>query len=113
MIADLEAAPSQTVTLRSRDNQHLEGWDLLGRSFDRVVMVAQTTTQDAGDPGVEPCLGKQWSRDCPINVPALPDANLRYQKAIDWRRWTKGGCSFRAILIELSLCNSIPISSGI
>ena len=34
-------------------------------------------------------------------------ANLRYQQALDWRKWTKGGCSFllfvRAVLIELSL----------
>ena len=43
-----------------------------------------------------PALGKLWSRDYPIDVPTptLPDANLRYPKAFDWRKWTKGGCSF-------------------
>ena len=45
-----------------------------------------------------PALGKQWSRDYPIDVPAtptpLPDANLRYQEALAWRKCTKGGCSF-------------------
>ena len=42
-------------------------------------------------------LGKQWSRDYPIPVtvtPTLPDANLRYQEALQWRKWTKGRCSF-------------------
>ena len=45
----------------------------------------RSTTRDAGDPGSNPALGKQWSRDYPIDVPAtptLPDANLRFQEAI-------------------------------
>ena len=40
-------------------------------------------------------------------VPTLPNANLRYQAALDWRRWTMGGCRGRfplffvcAVLIE-------------
>ena len=47
--------------------------------------------------GSNPALGKQWSHDYPIDVPAtptLPNANLRYQEALDWSKWTKGGCSF-------------------
>ena len=42
-------------------------------------------------------LHNSGSRDYPIVVPAtptLPDANLRYEGALDWRKWTKGGCSF-------------------
>ena len=34
----------------------------------------------------------------------LPGNNLRYREALDWRKWTKGGCSFpfvRAVLIKL------------
>ena len=27
-------------------------------------------------------------------MPTLPDANFRCQAAFDWRKWTKGGCSF-------------------
>ena len=73
------------------------------RSFDRAVTVAagssvvRSTTRDAGDPGSNPALGKQWSRDYPIDIPAtptLPYANLRYQDALDRRKWIKGGCSF-------------------
>ena len=29
-----------------------------------------------------------------LRSPSLPDANLRYLEAFDWRKWTKGGCSF-------------------
>ena len=39
-----------------------------------------------------PALGTQWSRDYLIDVPAtstLPNANLRYQEALDWLKWTK------------------------
>ena len=36
--------------------------------------------------------------------PTTPDANLRYQDALDWRKWTKGGCSF--LLSSLSICAS-------
>ena len=52
-----------------------------------------SNTVCAGDPGLNPEVGKQWSRDHPINVPAkltLCDANLCYQEleALDWRKWT-------------------------
>ena len=30
--------------------------------------------------------------------PALPDDNLRFQEALDWRKWTKRLCSFPAVL---------------
>ena len=41
-------------------------------------------------------------RDYPVDsdlsrpgpTPTLPDANLRYQDAPDWRKWTKGGWKF-------------------
>ena len=39
-----------------------------------------------------PALGKQWSRDYSIDVPAmptLPNYNLRYQEALDWRKKTR------------------------
>ena len=53
-------------------------------------------------PGIEPCLGQTWSRDYPVVIsrptPTLPDANLRYQDALYWRKWTtsnlKGGWDF-------------------
>ena len=76
-------------------------------SSDRAVVVAQwydlqleMRERDAGDPGSNPALGKQWSRYYLIDVPAtptLPDANLCYQEALDWRKWTKGGCSFHLL----------------
>ena len=47
--------------------------------------------------GLSPALGKQWSRDYPIDVPAtptLPDSHLRYHEALDWSKWTKGECTF-------------------
>ena len=65
------------------------GWH--GSSSQSVI---RSTTRDAEDPGSNPALGKQWSRDYPIDIPvtlALLDANLRYQEALDWRKWTKGG----------------------
>ena len=49
----------------------------------------------AGDPGSNRALGKQSQlsrRDYPIDVsatPTLPDADLRYQEALDWRKWLK------------------------
>ena len=72
-------------------------------SFGRAGMVAQwydlQLDRHAGDPGStrNPALGKQLSRDYPIDVPAtptLPDAELRYLEALDWCKWAKGGCSF-------------------
>ena len=63
---------------------------LCPRSFDRAVMVAQW---------YDLRLETRETRSCDylIDVPAtptLPDANLRYKEALDWRKWTKGGCSF-------------------
>ena len=39
-----------------------------------------------------PALGKHGHvTTLPANPgPTLPDANLRYQDALDWRKWTKG-----------------------
>ena len=34
--------------------------------------VVQSLSRDAGDPGSNPALGKQWSHDYPIDVPATP-----------------------------------------
>ena len=46
-------------------------------------------------------LGKpeQWSCDYPTRIdepttPTLPKINFSYQEALNWRKWTKGGCSF-------------------
>ena len=78
-------------------------------SFVRAVLIelslVRSATRDAGGPGSNPTLGKQWSRDYPIDIPAtptLPYANLRYQEALDWRKWTKGRPFVRAVLVELS-----------
>ena len=55
----------------------------------------------------QPCLGQAavtvvtW---LPIYVPATP--NLRYQKALDSRRWTSGGCSF--LLLSAHFLSSCP-----
>ena len=38
--------------------------------------------------GSDPALGKQRSRAYPI------DALATDQEALDWRKWTTGGCSF-------------------
>ncbi len=49
--------------------------------------MVQCTTRAEGDPGSNPALDKQWSRDYLDEVsasPTLPDANLRYQDALDW-----------------------------
>ena len=53
------------------------------------------------------------ARGCPRNA----DANLRYQGALDWRKWTKGGCSFllfcpfdRAFMQGVTICNGLPRS---
>ena len=98
MIADLEAAPSQTVTLRSRDNQHLEGWDLLGRSFDRVVMVAQTMTQDAGDPGgSNPALassGHVTARSMSLRSPMLTFATKKLSTGADGQKEDAASAQF-------------------
>jgi hypothetical protein len=53
--------------------------------------VVPSTTRAEGDPGSNPALGKQWSRDYPDEVSASPppDANLRYQEALDWRTMDK------------------------
>ena len=58
--------------------------------------MVQTMTRDAGDPGSNPALGKKWSRDYPVDVPATPattlpglDANLRYHEALEWRNGQK------------------------
>ena len=42
--------------------------------------------------GSNAALGKQWSHDYPIDVPAtpstLPNGNIRHQEALDQRKWT-------------------------
>ena len=47
---------------------------------------------------VRTSLGQAWSRDYPVVIsrptPTLPDANLRYQDALDWLKWTKGEWDF-------------------
>ena len=55
----------------------------------------------AGDPGSNPALGKHGHCDVTTRspsprrpTPTPPDANLRYQDALDWRKWTKGGWDF-------------------
>ena len=51
--------------------------------------MVRSTTLEAGYPGSNTALGKQWSRDYPIDAlatPTLLDANLRYQEALDWRK---------------------------
>ena len=67
-----------------------------------------------GDPGSSPALGKQWSHDYSIDVPATvtpmapmlppagPISNHTYQETLDcqWRKWTKGGCSFLQVLLS-------------
>ena len=40
------------------------------------------------------------------SMSTLPHANLRYQEALDWCKWTKERCSFlftvRSVLVELA-----------
>ena len=63
--------------------------------------VARSTTRDAGDSG---SLRKQWLRDNRnAYTPQLANANFRYQEALDWRKWTKGGFSFRVLLLSAQL----------
>ncbi len=55
--------------------------------------------------GSNPALGKQWSRDYPDEVSApstLPDANLHYQEAFDWRTMDKRRRGFdRAVMVAV------------
>ena len=68
--------------------------------------MVRSSSNDVGDPGSNPALGKQRLRplrDYLIDVfatPTLPDANLRYQEALDWRKWTKGACSFPQVYLR-------------
>ena len=42
---------------------------------------------------LNPAFGrKQWSRDYPHAKLTSTYANLRYQEAVCWQKWTKGGC---------------------
>ena len=67
------------------------------RSFDRAVMVAQwydlrLVTREIRVRTLP--WASSRSRDHPVDLystPTLPHANLRYQEALDWRKWTKGG----------------------
>ena len=67
------------------------------RSFDRAVMVAQwydlrLVTREIRVRTLP--WASRRSRDHPVDIsstPTLPHANLRYQEALDWRKWTKGG----------------------
>ena len=73
--------------------------------------VVRSTTRDVGDLGSKPAFGKQWSRDDPIDFPAtttLPDGNLRYQEALDWRKWSNGGCSF--LLLPRSFDRAVMVA---
>ena len=71
-------------------------------SFVRAVLIEQSwihgrstlgsTTRDAGEPGSNPALGEQWSRDYPIDVPApqtIPNSNFRYQKLLTGAKGTE------------------------
>ena len=71
-------------------------------------------TRDAGDTGSNPALGKQWSHEYPIDVPAtptLPYASLRYQEALDWRNWTTEGCSFGSFFCPRSFDRAVMIKN--
>ena len=67
----------------------------------------RSTTRDAGDSGLNPALGKQRSRDYPIEVPVTPTlpchANPSYQEALYFklREWTKGGCCFLLMFVVI------------
>ena len=66
------------------------------RSFDRAVMVAQWCEQrlKTRETRVRTLPWASSGHVTTRSTPTLPDANLRYQEAFDWRKWTKGGCSF-------------------
>ena len=58
--------------------------------------MVRSTTLDAGDPGSNPARansGHVTARVMYLRSAIIIAANLRYQKALDWRNWTKGGCS--------------------
>ena len=68
-------------------------------SWYMIDTVMQSMSWDAGDPGLNCALGKQWSRVYLIDVPATPmlpnlNANLHHQEALNWHKWTKGESSF-------------------
>ena len=73
-------------------------WQLSGTSYD----------SRRGRPEFEPCLG-QAVVTC-TDVPQLPRCyNLRYQEALDWLKWTKGGCSFLLLSAQIrSSCHVLP-----
>ena len=83
-------------------------------TFDRAVMVAQwfDLQLETRETRVR-TLSWASSGDYPIDVsatPTLPDANLRHQEALDWRKWTKAGCSFK--LSRLCLTFLVMTSSN-
>ena len=69
------------------------------RSFDRAQAVMVAVWYDLRLETLETrvrttAFGKQWSRDYPIDVSAtaaLPNANLRYQEALDKRKSASSG----------------------
>ena len=99
--------PASRVVDRTTELPCRNGFLLLSARFwssCRGSSVVRSTTRDAGGPGSNPALGKQWSRDYPIDVlatPKLTDTN-RYQEApsLDWRKWTKEGCSFLLLFAQ-------------
>ena len=62
---------------------------LIELSWSRSSVV-RSTTRDAGDPGSNPALPVGLPDRCPRNS----YANICYQEALDWRKWTRGVCSF-------------------
>ena len=57
---------------------------------DRYHLTTMTAFQNCADPA----LGKHGHVTTSLLIsrptPTLPDAHLRYQDALDWRKWTKG-----------------------
>ena len=73
----------------------------------------------AGDPGSNPALGKQRSRDYPIDVPATPSSPMLTfaTKKLPTGAGTKGGCSFfcygsRSFDRAFMVANALPVAAS-
>ena len=95
---ELTLATTQALTGANGQKAEAE-FPFCPRSFDRAVMVAQPEWYNLRLVTRETWVrtlpwASRWSRDHPVDIsstPTLPHANLRYQEALDWRKWTKGG----------------------
>ena len=82
------------------------------RSFDRAVMAAQwyELRLETRETRIRTLPWASSRHVYPLDVPQHARFyNLRYQEALDWLKWTKGGCSFLLLSAQIrSSCHVLP-----